>query len=139
MSEDIIDKLRRLEKNPYSTHPCGLLDMSADEIEHLRAENERLREALRHYACDCEINQCEVNDESDTICGRIARAAAEAIGLKEMMEARLNDDEISRILDGVRRQVEWNGWEEPYVTNRFKSELKAIFSPKQLKNNGDTA
>jgi hypothetical protein len=49
-------------------------------------------------------------------------AAAEAVGLK----ARLNDDEISRILDGVRRQVEWNGWEEPFVTNRFKSELSAL-------------
>jgi hypothetical protein len=44
------------------------MSTAADEIE-------RLREALRHYACDCEINQCEVNDESDTICGRIARAA----------------------------------------------------------------
>jgi hypothetical protein len=51
-----------------------------------------------------------------------AYAAAEAIGLK----ARLNDDEISRILAGVRRQVERNGWEEPFVTNRFKSELNAL-------------
>jgi hypothetical protein len=51
-----------------------------------------------------------------------AYAAAQAIGLR----ARLNDDEISRILDGVRRQVEWNGWEKPYVTNRFKSELSAL-------------
>ena len=60
-------------------------------------------------------------------CRSQARAAAEAIGLRQMMEARcLSDDKIASVLTGVRRQVEWNGWEEPYVTERFKSELKAL-------------
>jgi hypothetical protein len=55
-----------------------------------------------------------------------ARAAAEAIGLRETERPRLSDSEIAQVLAGVRRQVEWNGWEEPFVTNRFKSELNAL-------------
>lgn len=68
-----------------------------------------------------------------------ALAAAEAIGLRETERPRLSDSEIAQVLAGVHRQVEWNGWGEPFVTNRFKSELKAIFAPKQLENNGDRA
>jgi hypothetical protein len=66
-----------------------------------------------------------------------ALAAAEAIGLRETERPRLSDSEIAQVLAGVRQQVEWNGWEEPFVKNRFKSELKTIFAPKQLENNGD--
>lgn len=64
------DIVTRLRNPPFGTETSerNIMSTAADEIE-------RLREALRHYACDCEINQCEVNDESDTICGRIARAA----------------------------------------------------------------
>jgi hypothetical protein len=68
-----------------------------------------------------------------------ARAAAESIGLRETERPRLSDSEIAQVLVGVREQVEWNGWEEPFVTNRFKSELKTIFASKQLENNGDRA
>ncbi len=81
------------------------------------------------------VEWAEAGDQQHVHWRASAYAAAEAVGLRSL----LNDDEISRILDGVRRQVGWSGWVEPYVTNRFKSELKAIFSPKQLKNNGDTA
>jgi hypothetical protein len=75
---DIVTKLR--ERTDYSTlllcdpprpAPDRLCHEAADEIE-------RLREALTHYACDCKVNECEVSDESDTICGRTARAALAA-------------------------------------------------------------
>ena len=70
----------------------------------------------------CLVEWVEAGEQQHIHWRASARAAAKAIGLK----ARLNDDEISRILAGVRRQVEWNGWEEPFVTNRFKSELYAL-------------
>lgn len=37
---------------------------------------------------------------------------------------KLTDDQIDAIISGIRAQVEWNGWEEPYVRERFKKELK---------------
>lgn len=36
---------------------------------------------------------------------------------------QLTDGQVASILRGIRKQVEWNGWEEPYVTERFKEEL----------------
>jgi hypothetical protein len=52
-------------------------DDSADEIERLRAENERLRDALKTYACRCGDGDC-YKDEFVASCGRSAR---EALGL----------------------------------------------------------
>lgn len=50
---------------------------AADKIERLRAENERLREALKTYACRCGDGDC-YKDEFVASCGRSAR---EALGL----------------------------------------------------------
>jgi hypothetical protein len=43
---DIVERLRRLEVNEFSTHPLGMLDEAADTITRLTAEVERLRAAL---------------------------------------------------------------------------------------------
>jgi hypothetical protein len=41
------------------------------------------------------------------------------------MTITLDDELIDAIIAGIRKQVEWNGWEEPFVRDRFKSELLA--------------
>lgn len=46
-----------------------------DEIKALRAENERLREALRQYACDGECANCYGPVQDTKYCGKIARTA----------------------------------------------------------------
>ena len=65
MSDDLVMDLR---KGTMFDSDSALMWDAADEIERLRA-------ALKHYACDCAVNQCEVKNESDTICGRTACAA----------------------------------------------------------------
>lgn len=35
---------------------------------------------------------------------------------------------LPAVLAGVRRQVEWNGWEEPYVTQRALEEARKAFA-----------
>lgn len=41
----------------------------------------------------------------------------------EAMTPEGNSGDLTTILAGLRRQVEWNGWEEPYVTERLTQEL----------------
>lgn len=50
--------------------------MTNEEIAALRAENARLREALTHYACEENCNECG-GDTSPMWCGAKARAALE--------------------------------------------------------------
>lgn len=38
----------------------------------------------------------------------------------------LSDSQIDAILAAVRAQVEWNGWEEPHVRNRFRQAFREI-------------
>lgn len=35
---------------------------------------------------------------------------------------------LPAILTGVQRQVDWNGWEEPYLTQRFMMEVEKAAS-----------
>ena len=72
------------------------------------------------------VEWAEAGDQQHLHWRSSALSAAEAIGLRETDRPRLSDSEIAQVLAGVRRQVEWNGWEEPFVTNRFKSELNAL-------------
>lgn len=50
---------------------------------------------------------------------RLADIAANAV---------LTDAQIDAIIAGVHRQVDHNGWEEPYVRNRFRQELAATLA-----------
>jgi hypothetical protein len=77
---DIVQKLRGYRPRhgwpeEYSTIVEPTMNhVAADEIERLRAENERLREALATYACRCGDGDCYV-DEFVPSCGRSAREA----------------------------------------------------------------
>jgi hypothetical protein len=53
------------------------IESLSDEVDRLRAENERLRKALATYACRCGDGDC-YKDEFVASCGRSAR---EALGL----------------------------------------------------------
>jgi hypothetical protein len=74
LTTDIIARLRQEGSFPPYYGVPAIQNDAADEIERLRAENERLREALEHYTCDCLIGECE---ESYYGCGLTARAALE--------------------------------------------------------------
>lgn len=83
MSDDIVDRLKEppnqvREYDPtYHVYQYRLGLLAADEIERLNAENARLREALKTYACRCGDGDC-YKDEFVASCGRSAR---EALGL----------------------------------------------------------
>ena len=63
---DIVERLLSLKSDEYIENLVG---KAADEIE-------RLREALRYYACDCEGDNCQ---EPYHDCGRVARDALKLI------------------------------------------------------------
>lgn len=44
---DIVERLRRLEVNPFSTHPKRMLEEAADEITRLRAALELWHHAVK--------------------------------------------------------------------------------------------
>lgn len=52
MSDDIVTRLRDSILRDDEDHISGLPDEAADEIERLRAENDRLREGLKFYATE---------------------------------------------------------------------------------------
>jgi len=52
--------------------------------------------------------------------------------MSEAPKPLLTDDEIDRIIKALRKQVEWNGWEEPYVRDCFRKELDALSRPSPL-------
>ena len=71
MSDDIVAQLRTYFGSPL----LPVSHQAADEIERLRAGITRLREALKHYACDCAEGKCESSDVDSFACGSKARAA----------------------------------------------------------------
>jgi hypothetical protein len=77
---DIVQKLRGYRPRygwpeEYSTIVEPTMNhVAADEIERLRAENERLRKALATYACRCGDCEC-YKDEFVASCGRSAQVA----------------------------------------------------------------
>jgi hypothetical protein len=84
---DIVERLRAGEPcNEDGNLPCKVRDarsgcactIAADEIAKLRAEVERLRAALKHYACECWGNVKCYHECSP--CGSWARDALEYKG-----------------------------------------------------------
>lgn len=51
------------------------IESLSDEVERLRAREARLREALKHYAEDCDGHCCNKLHKTYQVCGYIARAA----------------------------------------------------------------
>ena len=86
---DIVERLRNFDTRKMDA--WGICDEAADEIERLRAnftaaaqeawrhaaEKNRLREALRHYACTCAEGGCNAEEKTHPDCGWTARAALE--------------------------------------------------------------
>ena len=63
-----------------------------------------------------------VVDEGERMLYRLAAFDAREVSQRQPIA----ENEIAAILAGVKKQVDWNGWEEPYVTDRFKAELTKI-------------
>lgn len=89
MSDDLLRRLSRIGERvsipcPDNIRGCLVFHYrvdtdpacveAIDEIERLRAENERLRKALGTYACRCGEGECYV-EEFVPSCGRSAQVA----------------------------------------------------------------
>lgn len=68
---DIVERLRYLARDREAYESTAMSE-AADEIERLREENKRFREALQCYDCDCKDDECKSPFYD---CGRIARDA----------------------------------------------------------------
>ncbi len=73
---DIVERLRLLEINEFSTHPLGMLDKAADEIEQnridleeYRLDVERLRAALEAALEDgAGVSYCDEDECGNYVC-----------------------------------------------------------------------
>jgi hypothetical protein len=63
MTDNLVERLRANASWGY--------DIAADAAD----EIERLRAALKSYACRCAEKSCETGNHSDVACGHIARTA----------------------------------------------------------------
>ena len=72
--DELDGRLRNVHPDKWSVVKTEyLFSEAADAIAALRAENERLRKALRVYSCDCNEGDCSAQGYWD--CGKTALAA----------------------------------------------------------------